>query len=142
MALQALNGKAAQVRSAGSRPWLSGKRGGRGTKNAHCQVLRVRSQGGAPLVCLPMLDTDKAVRKQMKEGGLAQKRYAANHAMAQVWEPPQQACGPKSEVGDRHPDVVHPRLLQHREQQAEYRVVGIVIRKRLLEAFREKSQGR
>ena len=77
----------------------------------------------------------------MKIGRLPGKRSAAKETAAQIREPTHKTRGPKSKVGDRHPDVIDAGLLQHREQQAENYIVRIVVGEGLLQNLGEKGEG-
>ena len=112
--------------------------GARNMRCASCQE-SAESPLALPLRCSGQNRPSPSV---LKLASPRRQRLAAGRAMGNIRQQAHQPRHPKLEIGQRHPGLLDRGLLQHGDQQAEDRLLGIVIGQRLVQQLGKKAEHR
>ena len=133
VALEGLEGEAAQVLGAAAGPGLGGKGGGWRTQHALRQQPRIRGKGAGIAVAMEV--AEEAITQGVEAGFAGHEGLAAGGAVRDVGQQAHQAGHPEGEIGERHPGLLDRGLVEDREQQAEDGFLGVVLGEGLVDDF-------
>jgi antitoxin PrlF len=138
VALDGLEGEAAQILGAAAGPGFGGKGGDRGMQDALGQLPGIGAElAGADRA---MNGAEEAVAVDAEPNFRAVQGLATGRAVEQVGEQAHEAGHPELEVGERHPELLRGGLVEDGGEEAKDGLLGVVVGEGLIEQLGVKAE--